>query len=91
MSPRASARAYDNIMAKYFEDAFLPMLGLYMRLFYSLNKLRSWFCISNVEDTKTEHFTSAAGKNKQKKKKKKKKTINTGNKSFKDCSISQIR
>ena len=39
------------------EDAFPPMLGLYMRLFYSLNKLWSWFCISNVEDTKTEHFT----------------------------------
>ena len=31
------------------EDAFPPMLGLYVRLFYSLNKLRSWFCISNVE------------------------------------------
>ena len=41
----------------HFEDAFLPMLVLYMRLFYSLNKLRPWFCISNVEDTKTEHFT----------------------------------
>ena len=39
------------------EDAFPPMLGLYMRLFYSLNKLWSWFCIANVEDTKTEHFT----------------------------------
>ena len=39
------------------EDAFPPMLGLYVRLFYSLNKLRSWFCISNVEDTKTKHFT----------------------------------
>ena len=39
------------------EDAFPPMLGLYVRLFYSLNKLWSWFCISNVEDTKTEHFT----------------------------------
>ena len=49
-----SARAYDNITDKYhFEDAFPPMLGLYKRLFYSLNKLRSWFCISNVEDTKT--------------------------------------
>ena len=42
------------VMAKYhFEDAFPPMLGLYMRLFYSFNKLRSWFCILNVEDTKT--------------------------------------
>ena len=38
------------------EDAFPPMLGLYVRLFYPLNKLRSWFCISNVEETKTEHF-----------------------------------
>ena len=52
-----SARAYDNIMDKcHLEDSFLPMLGLYMRLFYWFNKLRSWFCI-NVEDTKTEHFT----------------------------------
>ena len=32
------------------------MLGLYVRLFHSLNKLRSLFCISNVEDAKTEHF-----------------------------------
>ena len=39
------------------EDAFPPMLGLYVHLFYSFNKLRSWFCISNVEDTKTEHFS----------------------------------
>ena len=39
------------------EDAFPPMLGFYVRLLYSLNKLRSWFCISNVEKTKTEHFT----------------------------------
>ena len=37
----------------HFEDAFPHT----MRLFYSLNKLQSWFCISNVEDTKTEHFT----------------------------------
>ena len=36
----------------HFEDAFPPILGLYMRLFYSLNKLWLWFCISNVEDTK---------------------------------------
>ena len=56
--PRMSARAYDNIMDKYhFEDAFTPMLGLYMCLFCSLDKLRSWFCISNVKDAKTEHFT----------------------------------
>ena len=34
----------------HFEDAFPPILGLYMRLFYSLNKLWLWFCISNVED-----------------------------------------
>ena len=33
------------------------MLGLYMRRFYSFNILRSWFCISQVEDTKAEHFT----------------------------------
>ena len=33
----------------HFEDAFPPMVGLYMRLFYSFNKLRSWFCISHVE------------------------------------------
>ena len=53
-----SARAYDNIMDKcHFEDYFPPMLDLDMRLFYSFNKLRSWFCISHVEDTKTEHFT----------------------------------
>ena len=33
------------IMDKYhFEDALPPMLGLYMRLFYSLNKLRFGFC-----------------------------------------------
>ena len=48
-----SARAYDNIMdICHFEDYFPPMLGLYMRLFYSFNKLRSWFCISHVEDKK---------------------------------------
>ena len=41
-------------MAKYhFEDYFPQMLGLYMRLFYSFNKVPSWFCILNVEDTKT--------------------------------------
>ena len=52
-----SARAYDNIMDKcHFEDYFPQMLGLYMRLFYSFNKLQSWFCISQVEDTKTEHY-----------------------------------
>ena len=52
-----SARPYDNIMDKcHFEDYFPPMLGLYMRLFYSFNKLRSSFCISHVEDTKTEHL-----------------------------------
>ena len=53
-----SARAYDNIMDKcHLEDSFPPMLGLYMRLFYWFNKLRSWFCI-NFEDTKKkEHFT----------------------------------
>ena len=46
-------RACDNIMGKYhFEDAFPPMLGLYMCLFYLLNKLCCWFCISDVEDTK---------------------------------------
>ena len=47
-----SARAYDNIMDKcHLEDSFPLMLGLYMRLFYWFNKLRSWFCI-NFEDTK---------------------------------------
>ena len=31
------------------EDAFPPMRLVYtMRLFYSLNKLRSWFCISRI-------------------------------------------
>ena len=38
------------------EDAFPPMLGLYVHLFYSCNKLRSWFCISNVEDIKNRTF-----------------------------------
>ena len=51
-----SARAYDNIMVNYhFEDGIPQMLGLYMRLFYTLNKLRSWFCISNVEDKKKQN------------------------------------
>ena len=37
------------------EAAFPPMRLVYtMRLFYSLNKLRSWFCISHIETTKTE-------------------------------------
>ena len=35
------------------EDAFPPMRFVYtMRLFYSLNKLWSWFCISHTEATK---------------------------------------
>ena len=35
------------------EDAFPPMRSVYtMRLFYSLNKLRSWFCIPHIEATK---------------------------------------
>ena len=28
------------------------MSGLYIHPIYLLNKLRSWFCISNIEDTK---------------------------------------
>ena len=51
---RMSARVY-NIY--HFEDASPPMLDLYVCLFYSLNKLRSWFIISDAEVTKTEHFT----------------------------------
>ena len=43
--PRMSARVY-NIY--HFEDASPPMQDLYVHLFYSLNKLRSWFCISDA-------------------------------------------
>ena len=41
----------------HFEDAFPLMLSLYMRLFYLLNKLLSWFCISNYEILKTHKTT----------------------------------
>ena len=41
------------------EDAFPPMRKVYtMHLFYSLNKLRFWFCISHIlKPQNQEHFT----------------------------------
>ena len=55
------ARVYDNIyMDKYhFEDAFPPMLlvGLYMRLFWSLNNYGLGFAYQMLKTQKAEHFT----------------------------------
>ena len=45
------------LSAELAQRAYSADARLYTHFFYSLNKLRSWFWVSNVEDTKTEHFT----------------------------------
>ena len=53
-----SARVYDNFDKI---NIILKTLSRRYQVFYSLNKLRSWFCISTVEDTTTKNKNTLHG------------------------------